>query len=519
MYSHLPPGAVSSAGREAAELSASAGLYLDDWQGWLLDGSLCEDARGHWLAFEVVIIVPRQNGKGGYIEARELAGLFLFGELLILHSAHEFKTSQEAFLRIKFLIDNCDDFRKRVKKISTSHGEEGITLRASPTIVQGSASGLVTLSREPRLRFVARTSAGSGRGFSGDTVFFDEAFNVPGSVVSALMPTMSARPNPQLIYLSSAVNQEEHPYGLTLAKARERGLAGDDPALFYAEWCADPAAYQANPTAVAMDPAHIAAANPALGIRLTLRHCLREARSMGPASRAYAVERLGLGDWPDTDPEAEQVFNLERWADLTDPASAIISDVLVMSLDMNPERTRGAISVAGGRADGLHHGEVIDATDDNNPTRRGVRWMLARAVELDATHGPLLWVIDPTSPAGSLIEALKEHGIEVAEEPGEPAKLELVVGREMAQACGYVYDLIDSKGLRHLGQVQIINAIAVARKRMVADAWALGRKDSAGDISPLVSLILALYGYHKHQNDALGPPNLWFGAESIPSQP
>jgi hypothetical protein len=47
---------------------------------------------------------PRQNGKGGIIEARELWGLFIGGEKLILHSAHEFKTAKEAMRRIEELL-------------------------------------------------------------------------------------------------------------------------------------------------------------------------------------------------------------------------------------------------------------------------------------------------------------------------------------------------------------------------------------------------------------------------------
>ena len=81
---HLPDRISSSAGQEAAELAASAGLVLDDWQRFVLDVGLSERADGQWSAFEVGLIVPRQNGKGSVLEARELAGLFLFGERLIL---------------------------------------------------------------------------------------------------------------------------------------------------------------------------------------------------------------------------------------------------------------------------------------------------------------------------------------------------------------------------------------------------------------------------------------------------
>src|SRR2546423_15374516 len=87
------------------------------------------------------------------------AGLFLFGEKLILHSAHEFKTAQEAFRRVLGWIESKDHLRKRVKRIRTSHGEEGIEL------IDGA-----------RLRFVARAT-GSGRGCAGHCAVRGEAAN------------------------------------------------------------------------------------------------------------------------------------------------------------------------------------------------------------------------------------------------------------------------------------------------------------------------------------------------------
>jgi hypothetical protein len=87
----VPQTRLSSAGQEAIDLAARAGLELDPWQQFVLDQGMSERADGNWSAFEVAVNVPRQNGKGGIIEARELWGLFIGGERLILHSAHEFK--------------------------------------------------------------------------------------------------------------------------------------------------------------------------------------------------------------------------------------------------------------------------------------------------------------------------------------------------------------------------------------------------------------------------------------------
>jgi hypothetical protein len=145
------------------------------------------------------------------LEARELAGLYLFDEALILHSAHEFKTAAEAFRRILSLIQNTPDLDRLVQRIRTSHGDEGIELRSGQ-----------------RLRFVAR-STGSGRGFSGDCVILDEAYRLPNSAMAALLPTMAARPNPQLWYTSSAPLPIEE--SDTLRRLCKRGRDGAREAM------------------------------------------------------------------------------------------------------------------------------------------------------------------------------------------------------------------------------------------------------------------------------------------------
>src|SRR5262245_14337105 len=90
----------SPAGQEAIELAESAGLYLDETQQLAMHHALVEDREGRWESFEVVLNIPRQNGKGGWLEARQLAGVLLFGDMLVIHTAHEFKTAQEIFLRL-----------------------------------------------------------------------------------------------------------------------------------------------------------------------------------------------------------------------------------------------------------------------------------------------------------------------------------------------------------------------------------------------------------------------------------
>lgn len=457
------PPRTSSAGAEAVELAASAGLVLDPWQAFVLEHALGERAGGQWAAFEVGLIVSRQNGKGSILEARELAGLFLFGEQLILHSAHEFKTAQEAFRRVLGLIESTPDMARRIARVRTSHGEEGIELRGGQ-----------------RLRFVAR-STGSGRGFTGDCVILDEAYNLPDASVDALMPTMSARPNPQMWYTSSAPDKDLAPCH-QLARVRSRGTAGDDGSLAYFEWSISPHRDECGPGCTEHDdpddPESWAKANPALGIRISGEHVAREQVSM--SARGFLRERLGVGNYP-VEGAAWSVIAESAWTALADPNSQI-TDPVAFAIDVTPERSAGSIAVAGRRADGLLHGEVVDH-------RPGTGWMAGRMLELVERWAPCAVVVDGAGPAGSLIAELEASGVEVV----KPTV------REMAQACGAFYDaVVPSEGneprLRHMDQAPLNSALAGAAKRPLGDAWAWARRGVSVDISPLVAVTIATWG-------------------------
>lgn len=437
----------TSAGREAVEFAASAGLFLDDWQAYVLEQSLGERSNGKWAASEVGLIVPRQNGKGAILEARELAGLFLFGEKLILHSAHEFKTAQEGFRRLRFLIENTDSLRKRVAKIVTSHGDEGIEL------TKPAGGG--------RLRFVAR-SRGSGRGFSGDCVILDEAYNLADAAMDALMPTLSARPNPQIIYTSSAPLLDS----TVLRRLCLRGRAGQDTALAYFEWCSA-AGLQPN------DPEAWAQANPALGIRLDPEFVEREFAALSP--EGFRRERLGIWE------EHERSAILPGWSALADPSSEIPPrSALTFALDVAPSRAMSAIAVAGARSDGRTHVEIVDR-------RPETYWILDRFRALRDRWGRIRVVVDPRSAAGSLIEPLKvEPGIEVVE----------TSPREVAEAAGRFFDACSTTvaSLRHLNDPVLNAAVDAAITRPLGDAWAWDRRKPTEDITPLVAATLAFWG-------------------------
>lgn len=463
------PSAPQTWGPEVRDLAASAELVLDPPQADVLDDGLADD-ESRWAASEVAVIEPRQNGKGAILEARALGGLFLFKEPLILWSAHEFKTAREGFLRVRALVDNYDHLRKRVKAVRVAAGEEGIEM------LDGC-----------RLRFLAR-SGGSGRGFSGDCVFLDEAYALTDDQMSALMPTISARPNPQIWYMSSA----PLPTSSVLRRICKRGRAGGAPGLVYYEWCA---AKDALPT----DPQAWCAANPAFGIRIFADSIERELGTMGPEE--FARERLGV--WREED--AEQVIDPEKWASLVD-AKSQPSDPVAFALDITPDRSSASIGVVGLRPDGSRHAELVDK-------RPGIRWVIPRLLELVERWQVCAVALDPSSPAGSLIPELHKNGITAEPEKGQ-TRLVIVGASAMAQACGAWFDAVIEDHIRHLDQGPLNLALAGARQRHFGDeAWKWSRKDSTVDISPLVAITIADYAFalYGHVKEEESEPWFVFG--------
>lgn len=461
-----PPYAYSL-GVEAVELTERAGQTLDPWQVDAVELIHAVRDDGQWACFEYAEIVARQNGKGGIAEARVLAGFFLLDERLIMWSAHEYKTALEAFRRVRGLIralgrvvnDNRVDFGDFEVKISNTNGEEGF---------ERTDTGA-------RIKFIARSKS-SGRGFSGDLNVIDEAFAYTDEQQSALMPTLSARPNAQILYLSSP------PLSGTTAgplfALRARADAGGDASLGFRDWGA--AGDLDNLGRIDLDDRSLwARTNPALGIRIGEETIERERRSMTPED--FARERLGV--WPKR-LEGGGAIDPEVWAALCDAGSRRDGDV-ALGVDIAPQRDYAAIAVYGPRADDLGHVQLVDY-------RPGTDWLVGRVVDLVAALEPVA-VGMGRATAASLETELAQAEICRPENLDEPERgdLAVVTGADMSAACGELIDAVRQRSLRHIGQRELDASIAGARIRETGDAIAWARKDSSADTSPVVAATVA----------------------------
>lgn len=477
------PSCSSSAGIEAIQAYELTGRKLDQWQKDELIGGCGEREDGRWAAFEVAVVAPRQNGKDEIFLARELAGLFVWDERLIGHSAHQFDTAMEHMERLVQLVDDVPEFRKRLapRQPNRSHGNEGIKLRSGA-----------------RIRFRARTRGGSFRGFTGDCLVFNEAMDLPDPVVGSILPILSARsmlvPGPQVWYGASPVDQQTMANGLVLARLRAAGIAGDNDRLAYFEHSAgvrewleahdlafDPERPEIEQITEEMlgDPVFLAEANPALGQRISHEHVMTEFRSPSMTLRQMAVERGGVGDWPNVNDDADRVITVQEWRAIAEQnRENTIVDIPSFALDSDPDQTRGSIAAAGKRADGLTQFAIV-AND------RGTDWMLERCLELKTQHRRAEFAIDKRGPLAGKIPAMKAAKLRVKE----------ISTEDYGRACSEFVTAVTGRRVRYPApQPELENAIAAARKKPMGDAWKWSRRQSTtADISPLVAVTLATW--------------------------
>ena len=404
-------------------------------------------AGGLWSSKFIGVSAPRQNGKSQLIVARALAGVLLFGEKMIIISAHETDTAREVWKRLIDIVEANPTLEARVSGRMDAINREFLSF--------GQGADRQTIKLKARRR--------SGvRGFSADCLLLDEAQILGKGAWGSIVPTMSARPNPQIWLFGTPPTDEDDPFAFS--RVRESSIA-KKARHTWMEWAAS-----------ADDdfdsPAVWAKANPAFGVRISEEACADDRAAMD--DQQFAEERLGI--WR-TDSHAA-VFSAAEWNALGSEGPAGDVKPKALAVDMSHNRQ---ISVAAcwHTEDGLFAEEVWAGTD----TAVVVSWLKERA----GFRMPI--VIDSASPAASLIPALKSVR----------AKITTTSASDMSKACGLVFDMVKAGTLRHGdgdGQSHLAAAVAGARKRPIRDAggWGWDRRDESVNIAPLVAFTLSVFG-------------------------
>lgn len=477
------------------KLAASGGLIADDWQALVVTDQLGKRDDGKFAAVETGAAVPRQNGKGGCIEIRQIAGLYLLEERVVMYTAHQFKTAQEHFRRMKEYIKNSDEMSRQVRRISDAHGKEGIELYGT---------GRHRLTRTRRLMYLAR-SKGSGRGFTGDgCLFLDEAQYLTAADLASLIPTLSAvslKGDPQLLYYGTPPDPAESADGGAYwVSVRRRGVLGTGR-LCWHEY-SPPEGFDRTDREVWR------ATNPAMGIRIDEEFVETvELEAMVAAGTPEVFDRERLGDWPPDASEGWKVFPRKDWEDAYD-ASSQVEDPVCFAVATNKARSWASIAIAGRRADGLWHVEVIDR-------RPSVAWVKARIDALTSKWRNCGVVLVQGGPAGAVIADLETL---IADTVDREIELRTASTQDFAKACGMLHVALtgvaeagdeDPRRVRHRSapdlQEALTAAVKAAEKHTTGDVWTLDR-DVDVDTSPLEAAVMALWGFAMFGQNAPSPP-------------
>jgi hypothetical protein len=497
------PDRYASLGSEAIDWCKRGGWEFDAEQEYCIDAFMSVDRRMQWTAQEACVVVARQNGKTNRILIpRALWQFFLGPKDDVFWTAHRAVTSTQAFRDIRALIDSNDFMSRKVKGFVATYGKETIQ----------HVDGRI-------MRFLARSESG-GRGLGGPLPVMDEAFALEEGQLGALMPTILARPDAQLLYGSSAgLSKSAH-----LRELRDRGRSGNDPGLVYVEWCAsgdwdNPGCrlkgcdHHRSRSGCAMDDErNWQQANFALDRRI-MRPTVRTLR------RSLAAQQFGreVLTWWDKAPDEETKLPISSTDfDLCEDQESSVQGQIIISVDVSTNSDYGCIGIAAINAQGLPHVELIKY-------ETGIDWMVPEVLRLrgkyilrriniaqgrdrDLPQNKVFRsaiILDPAGPAAVLLPKLRERGIEPI----------LMNTRDVGTAFATFAEDVKHKELRHIGQEELGIALAGSVKRNIGDGmWGIARSKSADedtDVSPLSAIVMARWGLAVAEPPSGDGPNVF----------
>jgi hypothetical protein len=438
-------------------------MPLDEWQEQALEAAMGERADGRWASKFVGISAPRQNGKSQLIVARALAGALLFGEKMIIISAHETDTAREIWKRLVDVIESNPSLEKRVTGRMDAINREFIAFGKG--------------AERQTIKLKARRSSGS-RGFSADCLLLDEAQILGKHAWGSIVPTMSAMPNPQMWLFGTPPTEDDDPFAFS--RVRDSGIS-KRARHCWLEWSADP-------DDDIDDPDIWAKANPAYGIRISYEACADDRSAMD--DEQFARERLGM--WALA--KAGGVIPAPSWEDATRDLSVAV-DRLTLGVEVGPDLAWASVALAGQREDEGWHFEL----DEDQHTRgRGTAWLVPHLQYLTANNPKIRSVVvDVHGPVAGLLEQ-RESRWYFRGADGKVTTLEAtpVTVAELGAGCANVLAGITTGWLHHIGQPQFTAAALAAGKRALGDTgmWVWSRKTATSDITPIQAATLALIG-------------------------
>ena len=422
-------------------------IVLTPWQKWLYIHALELLSDGRYRYRTILVLIARQNGKTLWAQVLSLWAIYVEGATLVLGTAQNLDIAEECWQGSVDIAEGVPDLAGEIANVDRTNGKKALVLTGGE-----------------RYKVQAANRRG-GRSLTVNVAILDElrehqTWDAWGAITKTTMAVRGGL----VVALSNAGDAKS----VVLADQVERGRSRvDDPAATLGLF-----EYSAEPGCAVDDREGWRQANPSVGYTNLTEEAIAAACETDPEPifrtevLCQFVERVVPSALPATE-----------WAGLVDEASEIPDGAyVVFAVDVSWDRLLASVAVAGLRADGLVHVQVVGVMDPTAVTawlRERVRRFAPIAVAWQGTGAPV----------SSLANDLDGMGC-----PTRP-----VNGSDVAKAAGALYDAIKAGRVRHLGDPGLHQQVETAVSRRVGDGWALDRRESPVDISGLVAITEALW--------------------------
>lgn len=383
----------------------------------------------------------------------------MFGEKKIIVSAHQQGTARETFNKFVDLIEAQPSLEARLRGGSVKSG-----------IINALNRETIKFSNGAVIEFKAR-QGNTGRGFSSDLLFLDEAQILSRRAWATINSTMSARPNPQIWLLGTPPTPDDD--GEVFGSIRKSAIDKSATSLAWCEWAASPDD----------DPALEATrekANPAWYTRINHEVVQGEFETYSPDQ--FALERLGI--WPSTG-TASRLISAQAWSDAgveEPPAKGIKSFGVAFSADGDRVAVAGALNTSGSvhvELVGIHSGDMSGGIG-SLADWLAERWRQSGLIVMSGMAG-----------SSSLYEELRTRGV-------SPKAMKTATTSDYLTSCSMTLDAVRQRTITHLaseGQGALDDSIAVCDKhaRGRDGAWGWRATTEDGDETPTEAISLALW--------------------------
>lgn len=459
-------------GPEFGEVARRLGQPLMPWQQHYFDVAYEYDPDTQLLAYdEDDITVPRQSGKTTAIRTKKVhRSTVMAARLGPQRSAYYAQTRLAA--RRKLERDFAPSLRQSRSFREVPHSRSRPTRATEWRLSLNNGSEAIEFGNGSLWGIDAPSRTG-GHGDTLDDADIDEAFaHYDDTVEGAVRPAQATRVNAKLGVFSTAGDALSKYLWRKVVAGRAACESGIHGRVAYFEWSAPD---DADPG----DPAVWWSCMPALGITITedfIRGEWERAQRKGPEG-IDTFRRAYLNQWPEIpvldDHVQHRVIPAPAWR-VCESVDHAPSGRLRYSLDVDVN-AKGEEWCSIGCSDRVHL-ELVTPLDAGP----GTGWAVPAVVAKRDVIGEL--VIDPSGPAGRLIDPLEAAGITIQK----------VTPAEFSQASQQFLDAVLASQVRHIGQPQLDNAVAGAARKDVGDgAWRFSRKLSPVDIAPLNAVMLA----------------------------